>query len=126
MAGAREEGQAGAAPKRKRNWSEHPTLRFLMAVFLLFGLYWGYGYLSGPSKITGRLHAQLSKNPSEVNITVTTIFPPEEFHISIYQDLGAMRGVRDRTAALYTMTPASVRTLSQYYWVHEIDLIPGK
>ena len=123
MADAREEG---SKPKIKRNWSEHPTLRFLMVTFLLFGLYWSYGYLTGPSKITGRLHAQLGKNPSEVNVSVTTVFPPEEFHISIYQNLGSMRGIREKTAALYSMTPANIRNLSRYYWIHQIDLIPGK
>ncbi|HBK81640.1 MAG TPA: hypothetical protein DDZ83_18555 [Nitrospinae bacterium] len=66
------------------------------------------------------------QNPSEVNVSVTTVFPPEEFHISIYQNLGSMRGVREKTAALYSMTPANIRNLSRYYWIHQIDLIPGK
>ena len=116
--------QESPTPRKKKNWSEHPTLRFLMAALVLFGLYWGYGYLSGPSRITDRLQARLSENPAEVNITVTTKFPPEEFHISIYQRLGSMRGVRESTAALYTVTPGDVRILSQYYWMDKIDLIP--
>ncbi len=116
--------QESPAPRKKRNWSEHPTLRFLMATLVLFGLYWGYGYLTGPSRLTDRLQVRLSENPAEVNITVTTEFPPEEFHISIYQRLGSMRGVRDSTAALYTVTPGDVRILSQYYWMDKIDLIP--
>jgi len=37
-----------------------------------------------------------------------------------------MRGVREKTAALYSMTPANIRNLSRYYWIHQIDLIPGK
>lgn len=118
--------QESPTPRKKRNWSEHPTLRFLMAVLVLFGLYWGYGYLTGPSRITGRLQARLNENPAEVNITVTTEFPPEEFHIATYQDIGSMRGVIDSTAALYSMTPSNVVSLSQYYWVEKLDLIPGK
>jgi hypothetical protein len=76
--------------------------------------------------MTARLHEQLARNPAELNITVTTIFPPEEFHISIYQRLASMRGVEESTAALYTMTPGNIRTLSRYYWVEKLDLIPKK
>ncbi len=118
--------QGGPPAPRKRSWSEHPTLRFLLAALVLFGSYWSYGYLTGPSRITARLHDLLGENPAELNVTVTAKFPPEEFHISIYQQLGSMRGVEESTAALYSITPAAIRTLSQYYWVKELDLIPGK
>jgi hypothetical protein len=124
MAQDQAQNQDSPAPRKKKNWSEHPTLRFLMVGFVLFGLYWGYGYMTGPSRITARLQARLSENPEEVNITVTTKFPPEEFHISIYQQLGSMRGVQESTAALYTVTPGNVRILSQYYWMEKIDMIP--
>jgi len=76
MADAREEG---SKPKIKRNWSEHPTLRFLMVTFLLFGLYWSYGYLTSPSKITGRLHAQLGKIPPRSTSRSRRYFRPRNF-----------------------------------------------
>ena len=126
MAGAQDDAQQVPAPKKRRSWSEHPTVRFLFLGMFLFGLYWGYGFLTGPSRITDRLQARLDQNPEELNITVTTEFPPEEFHIAIYQEIGSMRGVIDSTAALYSMTPSNVVSLSQYYWVEKIDLIPGK
>ena len=54
-------------------------------------------------------------------------FPPEEFHIRIYQQLGSMRGVKDSTAELVSVTPSGLSTLSQYYWIEKIDLKkPGK
>ena len=76
--------------------------------------------------MTDRLNARLAENPVELNVAVTSKFPPEEFHISIYQRLGSMRGVEDSTAFLHSMTPANVAYLSQYYWIDKIDLIPGK
>ena len=118
--------QSQAPPRRRQNWSGHPTLRFLLASTLIFGLYWTWGYVTGPSKISPRLWALLEKNPSTVDITVTTKFPPEEFHISIYQQLGSMRGVRESTAALYSMSVPNLKNLSRYYWVERIDAIPKK
>ncbi len=110
----------------RRRWIEHPTLRFFSAALVLLALYWGYGYATGPGRMTDRLTARIAENPAEVNVAVTSKFPPEEFHISIYQRLGSMRGVRESTAFLHSMTPANVRYLSQYYWIGNIDLIPGK
>ena len=118
--------QSQTPAKRKENWSSHPTFRFLVATSLIFGLYWGWGYVTGPSKISPALWAVLEKNPSEVDITGTTVFPPEEFHISIYQQLGSMRGVRNSTAALFSMSVSDMKTLSRYYWVDSIDAIPKK
>ncbi len=105
-----------------RHWSRHPTARFLIATALLFGLYYGYGYVTAPSRLTPALKAHLATNAGKVDLLVTSKFPPEEFHIRIYQELGSMRGVKDSTAKLVSVTPSGLRTLSQYYWVEKIDL----
>jgi hypothetical protein len=110
----------------RRKWTTHPTVRFFSVSIILLALYWGFGYFTGPGRMTDRLNARLAENPVELNVAVTSKFPPEEFHISIYQRLGSMRGVEDSTAFLHSMTPASVTYLSQYYWIDNIDLIPGK
>lgn len=124
MAEAKESPEAGAFSAR-RKWIEHPTIRFFSVAFVLLAIYWGFGYVTGPGRITDRLHARLAQNPAQVNIAVTSKFPPEEFHISIYQRLGSMRSVKESTAFLHTVTPANVRYLSQYYWISNIDLIPN-
>ncbi len=113
-----------SSPSRK--WTSHPTVRFVSIAIVILATYWSYGYLTGPGRMTERLTARLAENPAELSVAVTSKFPPEEFHISIYQRLGSMRGVRESTAFLHSMTPANVRYLSQYYWIGNIDLIPGK
>ena len=110
--------------KRQRRWSDHPTVRFLGVVGVLLGLYAAYGYVTGPWRITDRLQARLEQKPATVDIRVTAKFPPEVFHIRIYQQVGSMRGVEGMTATLYAVTPANVRFLSRYYWIREIDLVP--
>ena len=120
---------SGTVPKsvpEARRWRQHPTVRFLAATALLFGLYYGYGYATAPSRLTPALKAHLATNTGRVDLLVTSKFPPEEFHIRIYQNLGSMRGVRGSTAELVSVTPSALRTLSQYYWVKKIDLKPAK
>src|SRR5713101_2904405 len=105
-------------------WGEHPTVRFLALGFALLAAYNGYLHLTGPSRMTDRLRARLAQGPGTVNVRVTAKFPPEEFHIRLFQQVGNMRGVEGSTAQLYTITPANVRYLSRHYWIDRIDLVP--
>ncbi len=110
-----------AAPEERR-WSRHPTVRFLIGAALVFSLYYGYGYATASARLTPALKAHMQNHTGRFDLLVTTKFPPEEFHIRIYQQLGSMRGVKGTTAELVSVTPAHLRTLSQYYWVEKIDL----
>ncbi|ETX01173.1 MAG: hypothetical protein ETSY1_08425 [Candidatus Entotheonella factor] len=107
---------------RQRYGLPRPTLRFLAIVALIWGLYVGYGYLSGPARRTDRLNAALARKPATVNLLITSKFPPEEFHIRLYQQVGNMRGVEGNTAKLYGVSPHKARALSRYYWIEQIDL----
>jgi len=107
-----------------RRWGAHPTVRFLALILAVLAAYQGYLYVTGPSRMTDRLRARLAQGPTTVNVLVTARFPPEEFHIRLYQQVGNMRGVEGSTAKLYTITPADVRYLSRHYWIRAIDLAP--
>ncbi len=122
MQHAQEASASTTEPKRGRQWHNHPTVRFLFVALVLWGLYIGYGYLTGPGRITDCLHARLAQHPATVDVLVTPKFPPEEFHIRLFQQVGSMRGVEGSTAKLYAVTPANVRFLSRHYWIQRIDL----
>ncbi|MBI3129579.1 MAG: hypothetical protein HYZ11_18375 [Candidatus Tectomicrobia bacterium] len=102
----------------------HPTVRFLFVCLVIIALYVGYGYATASGRLTSRLGERLARNPATLDILVTTPFPPEEFHIRIYQKIGNMRGVEGNSAKLYTVSASNVRYLSRYYWVQRLDLIP--
>ncbi len=108
-----------------KHGGEHPTVRFLALGVALLAAYHGYLYLTGPSRMTDRLRARLAQQPATVDVLVTAKFPPEEFHIRLFQQVGNMRGVDGSTAKLYTVSPANVRYLSRHYWIRGIDLAPG-
>ena len=116
---------SGIAPRQGR-WRQHPTVRFLAVILVLWSLYWGYGYLSGPTRRTDRLNHALEQKPTTIDLLVTSKFPPEEFHIRLYQQMGSMRGVAGNTAKLYSVSPNHALTLSRYYWIEQIDLAPDE
>jgi hypothetical protein len=105
-----------------RRWGEHPTVRFLALAIALLAAYHGYLYLTAPSRMTDRLRARLAEGPATVDLRVTARFPPEEFHIRLFQQVGNMRGVEGSTAKLYTVTAGNVRYLARHYWIRSIDL----
>ena len=105
-----------------RRWAAHPTARFLALAFALLAAYHGYLSFTAPTRMTDRLRARLDANPATVDVHVTAKFPPEEFHIRLFQQVGNMRGVEGSTAKLYTVTPANVRYIARHYWIRAIDL----
>ena len=111
--------------RRKRRWYHRRDARFILVVGSILALYLGAGYVKGPSRISDPLHERLAKDPATVNIRVTTEFPPEAFHMGIYQDLGSVRGSEGNTTTLYRVKPADVRMLSRKYWIERIDLAPN-
>jgi hypothetical protein len=115
-----------ATPFRARRWYRRRDLWFVAVVAAFIAVYYAWGYATGPGRITAALHAALDADPKRVNIVVTPKFPPEQFHMAVFQEYGAMRGTEGRAATLYRVKPADVRRLSRRYWIEKIDLAPGK
>ena len=113
-----------AAPRHR--WFHRRDLRFMMAVGAVLAAYFGYGYATSFDRVTARLSDQLANNPSRVNITITTKFAPEAFHMELYQRFGSMRGTTGNTVILFRVKPSAVAELSRRYWIQEIDLVPAK
>ena len=55
-------------------------------------------------------------------MAVTLGFPPEDFHVRLFQGYGVVSGVRGTTVLLNRVDPADVRRLARYYWVRRIAL----
>lgn len=109
------------APSRR--WFHRRDLRFLMAVGAVLAAYFGYGYATSFDRVSARLFDQLATNPLRVNITVTTKFAPEAFHMELYQRYGSLRGTKGNTALLFRVQPSAVADLSRRYWITKIDLV---
>lgn len=114
-------GQASSEFRRRR-WHHRRDIRFLFVVAAVLIAYFGYGFVTGPGRITDRLQTVLDSDPATVDIRVTANFPPESFHMGVYQSYGAMRGSDGNTTTLFRVKPGDVRTLSRKYWVERVDL----
>ncbi len=106
----------------RRRWFNRRDVRFLMFVGLVVAGYQLWGHVTGPTRLTERLSAQLSKGQTRLNVVVKSKFPPEAFHMEIYQQMGSMRGSSGKSATIHRVSPAAVRKLSRYYWIEQIDL----
>jgi len=71
-------------------------------------------------RIDAALATQL-EGAEYANITVTLGFPPEDFHIRVFQTHGIVSGVRGTTVLLNRVTPENVHRISRYYWVQRIN-----
>ena len=99
----------------------HRTVLFLLVVTALWGAWEGFLAASAPGRLDGPLRAALDREPL-VSVAVTLGFPPEEFHIRLFQDYGVVSGVRGTTVLLNRVRPEDVRRIARYYWVRRIEL----
>jgi hypothetical protein len=97
------------------------TVRFLVVVGALWVGWEAYLAASAPGRLDWRLAAALEREP-RVNVAVTLGFPPEDFHVRLFQDHGVVSGVRGTTVLLDRARPEDVRRLARYYWVRRITL----
>jgi hypothetical protein len=117
---------AEAAPTnpafRRRRWYHRRDVRFVAVVAAVLILFYSHGFITGPDKISSALAEALAGDKARINIQVETLFAPEAFHMSVYQELGSMRGSEGTITTLHRVKPADVYTLSRKYWVSKIDL----
>ena len=105
---------------RRRRWYHRRDVRFVSVVAAALILF--HGFITGPAKISGALAEALSSDKARLNIQVETLFAPEAFHMSVYQELGSMRGSEGTVTTLHRVKPAAIYLLSRKYWVARIDL----
>ena len=97
----------------------HRTVRFAVVVALA-AIAWQIFLAVGASRrLDAALAADLDRQ-AYVNIAVTLGFPPEDFHIRVFQTHGIVSGVKGTTVWLDRVTPGDVRQIARYYWVQHI------
>ena len=114
-------------PEKKfkpRRWHHRRDLRFIAVVAIVLIGFYGYGFLTGPAKISPELLAHIESSDDRVNIEIKSRFAPEAFHMSIYQTVGSIRGSEGQVAKLYRVAPKDVTMLSRKYWVVKISAAP--
>jgi hypothetical protein len=59
-----------------------------------------------------------------VNILVTLPFPPERFHIQLFQNYGRVSGTQENAVEIRRVKRADLTSLARHYWVKRIEPLP--
>jgi hypothetical protein len=102
-------------------WLRHRTVLFFLGAAILGGGWQAFLAASAPGRLDGSLAAALDRQPL-VDVAVTLGFPPEDFHVRLFQGYGVVSGVRGATVLLNRVRPEDVRWIARYYWVRRIAL----
>ena len=102
----------------------HRTVRFALVVLVLACAWEAYLAVSAPRRVDAALASALEQ-ADRVNIAVTLGFPPEDFHMRVFQSHGIVSGVRGTTVRLNRVTPDEVRRIARFYWVKRIERSPS-
>lgn len=99
-----------------------PLFAVLVLAVLVFGA-GAYGDLTTDRRMTPEVKVALSTQ-RYLSIAVVLDFPPEDFHMKYFQDLGTMGGVNGTTVLMRRIMADQVRELAGNYWIRRIELLP--
>jgi hypothetical protein len=99
----------------------HRTALFLLIVTALWIGWEGFLAASAPGRVDAAVRLALDREP-RINVAVALGFPPEDFHVRLFQGYGVVSGVRGTTVLLNRVRPEDVRRIARYYWVRRITL----
>ena len=90
----------------------------LFAVILYFG-WQAWLWVAAPAKIATGL------DDERVNVLVTLPFPPERFHVLVFQRYGRVSGTRDNAVEVRGVRRDDLRAVARHYWVRKVEPLGG-
>jgi hypothetical protein len=95
--------------------------KILLAVFGFFLAWELWLTIAAPRKI-----ADFGSGPEKVNILITLPFPPERFHVQLFQTYGRVSGTQENAVEVRGVKRADLTTVARPYWVTRVEpLQPG-
>ena len=92
-----------------------------VVVAVLFYLLWqAWLSLSAPSKIAQSLPPEGDK----VDLVVTLPFPPERFHVLVFQRYGRVSGTQENSVEVRGVRREDLRSIARHYWVKKVEPLP--
>ena len=77
--------------------------------------------IAAPHKI-----GDFGSGPQRVNVLVTLPFPPERFHVQLFQTFGRVSGTQENAVEVRGVKRADLTTVARPYWVTRVEpLQPG-
>jgi hypothetical protein len=94
-------------------------IHVLLAVAALYFTWQVWLTVAAPGKITG-----FPTGEERVNILVMLPFPPERFHIQLFQSYGRVSGTQENAVEIRRVKRADLSALARHYWVKRIEPLP--
>lgn len=77
--------------------------------------------IAAPHKI-----ADFASGTEKVNVLITLPFPPERFHVQLFQTYGRVSGTQENAVEVRGVKRADLTTVARPYWVTRVEpLQPG-
>jgi len=91
--------------------------RVLLLLAALYLAWQGWLTLAAP----GKINADFPHARERVNILVTLSFPPERFHVQIFQGFGRVSGTQDNSIEVRNVKRADLAAVARPYWVRRVE-----
>ncbi len=92
-------------------------IRIVVGLVVCYIAWQGWLGIAAPGKIAPGFAADAEK----VNLLVTLPFPPERFHVLVFQRYGRVSGTHDNSIEVRGVQPADVRSVARHYWVTRVE-----
>ena len=89
----------------------------LLTVLVVYCVWEIWLSLDAPRKVAGPFPGKSEK----VNVLVTLPFPPERFHIQVFQRHGRVSGTNDNTVEVRGVKRDDLTAVARPYWVRRVE-----
>jgi hypothetical protein len=94
--------------------------RILAGLIFVYLAWQGWLTLAAPAKIAPGLDAE------RVNVLVTLPFPPERFHVLVFQRHGRVSGTHDNSVEVRGVRREDLSAVARPYWVKSVEPLRGE
>jgi hypothetical protein len=93
----------------------------LLAVLVFYSVWELWLTMAAPRKIVN-----IPSGADRLNILITLPFPPERFHVQLFQTYGRVSGTQEKAVEVRGVKRADLTTVARPYWVTRVEpLKPG-
>jgi hypothetical protein len=72
----------------------------------------------------GKIAAGFPSGAERVDILVTLPFPPERFHVQVFQAYGRVSGTQENAIEVRGVNRADLAAVARPYWVRRVEPLP--
>jgi hypothetical protein len=94
-----------------------PKGRVVLAALSGYALWQVWLTLAAPGKIA----AGFPDGAERVDVLVTLPFPPERFHVQVFQAYGRVSGTQDKAIEVRGVRRADLPAVARPYWVRRVE-----